>query len=969
MLIRKSFIFALFLGFLTLSSLSATPHSSIKERKEPLSHSAIHTYGGGELFEKIFRSLSMLIYGNTESGISKTFNGILRIALTVGGFCAICLAFFRESFEPLLRNFFLPGIGIISFLLVPRTSVYIQDHLVQYSISTDASSLRKVEDVPFFLGKLATLVSTVGYELTNAFEQVAHGVNDNVYNWTGHIYAGENIFRTQKCRIANPVVEDNFREFCRECVFRDIGIGLYSKDDLVKTPNLFNFLEHNTSKVRTVLYKEVPSFSNTASNLASIEGDFITCHEAIQRIHQLLGKKEGNAAELLWGELGNEMQFLLNQKETGTNDLKNLIKQQMAIQTLKEELPGTLSSFASKRAEFLQKENQKILGTLGASSIVAMRNYFEAITYMIFPIIILVSLLSFGLQPIIQWVHFVVWVNIWPPFYVVVNFLLTTIWAFRKKLIWGNGLSLTLFSSEGLADLYSSMESIAAIAMAFIPFLSWILLKGGASQLVQLASSLMSPAQSASSTAAAEQAYGNYSYGNVNLESVSGYNAQTFRQTYSGSLSYGSYGIDTGTQTITYSPDQDELFLRQGDSYLREGISRTEAFNHSLQDSLSSSQMAVMESSRAVSSGITDTANKGVGLMQAIARHQQFGENFNTQEMTSTQQAFHSVMSLTDEYAKAKGISTDVAARELFTAGVGGGFASKILGVRGDVQASFQDGVSKYSSDTASERVSNSSNFQDHVQAIKNLSKGEVASILGYEDAKLHEDFVQSLSKTESSMEQWRAAYSHQQNLSELQSYAESTNLSLHQNLNQRFIEFLKDKYRGDIGKISDATEWTNTDPAKRALIDEFVRDYLPAKIQSEPLSNWHEKNLQSLPSVSEIKSDQRRADFLTEASSKIGHQFGEIGGKIERLQSQVVDGEYTDKTRMDTEKENELTNKAHALTGTVKTAVDPNRSFGAHVKKELSTPIPGYSILLIEKLLGRASDQTPQQGTQNDRN
>ncbi len=964
----KQFLFTLILALFTLIALPTAAHASVKDVKEPLSHHAIHTYGGGDLFEKIFRSVSMLIYGNTESGIGKTFNGIVRIALTIGGFCAICLAFFRESFEPLIRNFFLPGLGIISFLLVPRTTVYIQDHLVQYSISTDSSSLKKVEDVPFFLGKLATLVSSVSYELTNAFEHVAHGVNDDVYNWTGHIYAGENIFRTQKCRIANPVVEDNFREFCRECVFRDIGIGLYSKDDLVKTPSLLTFLENNTSKVRTVIYKELPPPSTTTTDITSLEGSFISCHEAIHRINLLLDKKEGNAAEMLFGELGNEMQFLLNQKEVGGKDLKNLIKQQMAIQTLKEELPGTMSSFAAKRAELLQKENQKILGALGASSIVAMRNFFEAVIYMVFPIMILVSLMSFGIQPLIHWVHFALWVNIWPPFYVVVNFLLNAIWAFRKKLIWGEGLSLTLFSSEGLADLYSSMESIAAIAMAFIPFLSWILLKGGVSQMVQLASSLMSPAQSAASTAASEQTYGNYSYGNVNLESLSGYNAQTFRQTYSGSLSYGSYGIDTGTQTITYSPDQGELFLKQGDSYLREGISRTEAFNHSLQDSLSSSQMAVMESSKSVSAGITDTANKGVGLMQAISRHEQFGENFNAQEMTSTQRAFHSVMSIADEYAKANGMSNDAAVRELFSTGVSGGLASKLIGLKGDVQASFQDGVSKFSSDTSFERVSNSSNFQDHIQTIKNLSKGEVASILGSEDAKLHEDFVQSLSKTESSMDQWRASYSQQQSMSELQSYAESTNLSIHQNLNQRFVDFLKDKYHGDIGKISDATELTNTNPEKRALIDEFVHDYLPAKISSDPMTDWHERNVQALPGFSEENFQQNKTDLIQQGESKIGHRFGQAKEMANQLQSQVVAGERADKSRLDNERKELETGKSQSVQSSVKDAIH-TQSFGTYAKEKMATPIPGYTLLMVEKLLGRAPTQNSEQGKTNDRN
>ncbi|HNA61982.1 MAG TPA: hypothetical protein PKW79_02780, partial [Rhabdochlamydiaceae bacterium] len=61
----------------------ATPCWANNGSPPPSSDLAIHTYGGGELLEKVFNSISMLIYGNTSSGIDKTFNGILRIVLAV----------------------------------------------------------------------------------------------------------------------------------------------------------------------------------------------------------------------------------------------------------------------------------------------------------------------------------------------------------------------------------------------------------------------------------------------------------------------------------------------------------------------------------------------------------------------------------------------------------------------------------------------------------------------------------------------------------------------------------------------------------------------------------------------------------------------------------------------------------------------------------------------------------------------
>jgi conjugal transfer mating pair stabilization protein TraG len=850
---------------------------------------AIHTYGGGPLLEKVFNAIALILYGDAQSGIGKAFNGILRLSMAVGGFCCACLAFFREKFDPLFKTFFLPAVGIVCCLLVPRTSVLIVDHIGQKTPSAVVWGTKKVDNVPFFLGKFATLVSEVSYRLERLFTDRVHDPNDKMYDWTGNIYAGENIFRARKCRISNPTLEDGFREFCRECVFRDIGIGLYTKDQLIKTPNILKFLEENTSNMRTMFYKDPLS-------QGAPQSECLTCREAMKKMNQLLNGKEGNAKELLLGEIGNQIHFLLGQKQLGERDLQNLMKQQIAIDILKEEIPGSLNSFAAKRAEILQKENQKILGALGVSSLVAMRNFFEATIYMVFPVVLIVALLSFGMQAIIQWMQFVLWVNTWPLFYIVVNFLLNSIWDARKKTIFGEGQSLTIFSSEGLSDLYSSMESIAAIALAFIPYLSWILLKGGVNQMVHMASSIMSPAQSAASTAAAERTSGNYSFGNISLDSTSGYNAQMFRQTYSGMLSQGSVGIDSGAQTLTYAPGQDELYLKQSDSYLREGISRTEAFSSSLQDSLSSSQTALHESSNAVSESLTNSANKGVGFVDAISRHFQKGENFNSQEMSSTQESFQYIKNVADEYAESRGVGKDMAFRELLTGGLGVSGAFKMAGFKGDAQVSAQDGVSRHSSDTQSERASESSGFQHHLQTIRNLSSGEVASVLGSEDTKLHQDFVQSLNETDSSVDQWRAAFSRQESLSNLQSFAESENLSVHQNLNQRFVEFLREKYQGDVGQVIDATELNNLDPQKRMLIDEFVSDYLPSRTPFEDLVPSQEVNRPD--GVSKKSFEEGKMALMDQMGQKIGHDFGELGAEISHTASRIASGK--DETRQD---------------------------------------------------------------------
>ncbi len=875
---RRFGAFILFLCLATLGSFDIC-HAGDGLKIEAPSDTAVHTYGGGELLCKVFNAVSMLIYGNEKTEIGKTFHAILRVALAIGGFSCICLAFMKEKFEPIIKCFFLPSLAVMSFLLVPRTTVYIQDHLVQ-KVKDTKIAFFTVDNVPFFLGKFVSLVSTVSYNFNQALEGVSHGTDDAMYNWTGHIYAADNIFQSRKCRIGNRLLEDNFREFCRECVYRDIGIGLYSKEDLIHQKHLLKYLEEHTSNLRTVLYREKDGNSTS--------GVFLTCREAMKKMNELFAKKEGNTREIVLGEMGSDIFFLLGQKQQGEVAIKNLMKQQIAIDVLKEELPGTLISFASKRAEILQKENQKILGALGASSIVAMRNFFEALIYTVFPLIIVFSLLSFGIKPLISWVQFVLWVNTWPPFYVVVKFLLNSIWDFRKRSAWGESVDLTIFTSEGLCELYSSMESIAAVAMAFIPFLSWIILKGGVHQMVHMASSLMAPAQSAASTAASEKTSGNYSFGNISMESLNGYNAQMFKQSYSGQLSSGSVSMDTGREASTFVPDTGGVYIRQADSHLREGISRSEAYSSALQQSLSSSESNVFDASKAASLSVSDTANKAVGLTEAVSRAVQSGKSWNLQESSSFQESYQYLSGLADEYGQAKGISKDNAFREVLSGGISGKGMWKVIGVGAEGQMSLQDGVSRSESDSIMEKAMQSESFQKHIQSITNLSKGEVGSILNSEDARLHEDFSQSLNQTESSVDQFRAAYSRQQALSDLKSYSETDNLSINQKLDQRFVDFLSEKYDGDIGKVSDTLDLSSNHPEKRAIINEFVGDYLPKAMEIPSIRESYQHDVTGIQSPSEDRFEAKVASFREENASKIESGSGNINQDVSNLQHEI---------------------------------------------------------------------------------
>ncbi len=860
--------------FLPFASLRAESHAKETTHHSD-THTVVHTYGGGDLLQTVFNALSMTLYGDAKTGLDKTFTSILRLVLSIGGFCCICLAFFREKFEPLIRSFFLPALAITSLLLTPRTTVYIQDHLIQKTASTKETAFTHVSNVPFFMGKFISVVSTASYHLQQLFTKTTHGTQQAIYNWTGDIYAGRELFRAKKCRIANADLESNFREFCRECVFRDLGIGLYSKEELSHAPHILDFLEKSTSNIRTVRYKPLIPFETAERQ----DAELLTCRQAMHRMNQLFQGKIANTKDLLFGEIGNDASFLLS-KQGG--DIRALIQQQVSIDTLKEELPGTLDSFAARRAAVLQRENQKTLGALGVYSIVAMRNYFEAIIYLVFPIIALISLVSFGIQPLIQWMQFVLWVNLWPIFYVLVDFLLNSIWEARAPSVLGASSHLTLFTSDGLSDLYGFMESTAAIALAFIPFLSWILLKGGVSQMVHLASSLTAPAQAAASTAAAEKVSGNYSFGNLSLDNVSGYNTQMFKQTYSGSLSQGSLSIDDGAQTLTYTPANDELYVKQGDSYLREGISRTQGFNKAVQDSFSQSEATLFDKSHQYSHSLTDASNKAVGFVQDISTSIQKGENISLQETTGLQTAAQYIQGVGNDYAQSKGISHDQAMREVLAGGIG-----LSLGIKGSMDLSYQDGVSNSSSSNEAHKSFDTDTFQKSIQTILNASSGEVAHHMGTEGVRLHNDMSESFNTAKSASEQLKAAHTQHESLAKVKSYTESDNVAIQQGLNQRFVDFLRHKYQ-DSGKVMEAIDLPAESETKMSLFKEFAKDFLPRELPSADIARKYEEFQTKVSPVSKEEYSLKASKFQDDKQKEMNLAFGKTQHSFEELKNKT---------------------------------------------------------------------------------
>jgi hypothetical protein len=509
--------------FMGLGILSAAPENI----------DLIYTEGGGVLLEQAFAAIGKILYGE-GSKIEKTFHVLLRVSLSVGAFCAACMAFFRQKFEPLIKSFLLPGLVIIGFLLVPTTTVQIEDSLNPKEKKTELV-------VPFSLGKFASWTSYSFNRLSHLFKRALQ----DQYPWVANIYAEKNFFRRGAIS-SDKALEENFRNFCHECVFRDLGLGLYDKNGAEKfeeSSDLFKYLEQNTSKNRSVVY----------------QGALISCENALKNIHeQLKGKAvEGSADEIL---------LLLGKNEKEAPDLSQLAMQKFAIDHIEKEVYG------------VKEERQSpSFGAQGTVLILSLRNFFEAVLYLSFPLVLLFSLLSFGIRTLIQWLRVCLWISTWPIFYAAVDLFLNSIWNFRMKN--DHGLVYSLDTANKFSKFLPQMEMIAFLALASLPFLCWFLIKGGLAQLVHLASEIpLHPAPESKFEAKRPE----HSLAAIEANDVS-------RQTYDG---------HAALETKAQQHPEESGFQSVVDS------SRAEERMDSLSSSLSSIRSAVKDSGEDVSKAI-----------------------------------------------------------------------------------------------------------------------------------------------------------------------------------------------------------------------------------------------------------------------------------------------------------------------------------------------------------------------------
>lgn len=754
----------------------------------------ITTYGGGEVFVYVFNAIAMLM--KTNGGI---ISPLSKIALSTGLIYITAVMFFKSDLQEGAK-WLIWVLAATTFMTTAKTSVWIKDPITM-------PVAQEVKNVPVILATVAATVSSVGKIITEEMEQKFTLPDDLKYHKTGTVFASALMSQTKNFRITNPEFSENIENFVNRCVVIPAKIGTkFTKDDIQKAPDIWEFLKDKASPLLRFSYRDSDGVTK------------LTCKEGVTKLGAKW-KTEITNASAVYGtrvngrtlkatEFNNYLTDIYGMMTGMARSAEQILRQEMMINAIEQspnnklsELGGA-SNYAATKALLQQRSTYAVAGDIAAKTLPLFKNVVEAIAYALFVFVAVLALLPNGWKIMTAYVGILVWTQLWAPLYAVLN-LIMTLCAKNESLAYSSKYGMSLLTSQAVHSANADMMTMAAWLSVSIPFLSYGILKQGAGAFVSLAQSLGSAMQSASSGVAAETVSGNYSMANVSM-GTQAYNNHTANKIET-SMAYNtgqirsvdSAGIESLTQAdgSTSYVDQDRSNLSTSimlKSYMQSDLSK--AFE-------TSTNFAQTQSTRAWKS-LEASTGSGMNTLSHIAENWNSGENYANSTAFSNADAFHQLMNQAHSIAKSENISVGKALDVVVSGGLnapGSGITGVSAGVNGSLGVNSNRSDSQNHNQSFDKSMQKAVNVERLINDVKTLTEGTEHSGLH----QMAKDISSQFQESHGYAQEAQAALTQSQTLSERLNSSEGTSVETQQDGTKKVQDYIaaqKDDYGNAIG-------------------------------------------------------------------------------------------------------------------------------------------------------------------------
>lgn len=386
---------------------------------------AIYTLGDSGFMEQILIGVAMV----TSVG---TFTDAIQVGLLLG----IILIFFQSMMmgaKEIQFSQILTGYIMYAILFVPTVSVSIEDAYT--------GEVRVVDNVPIGVGAAGGIISTVGYNLTNLFEQgygpVVPYVTENrfaeslkILNDTRKQIASVPIYAAINDSISpNADIRQSWENYIRECTLTSLDLRERSLNDIMGA-ELPEALRFDSDLYGTQIY------------LNDAEGENLTCSAAFSA---LTSATQSGASSSLTSEavlkaldidntysgetgqmaLGNSINALGVVSTSGTQYLTAAILEPLYHRAAE----GRYTDFqdyasATMVNQAIQQRNTQWAAEQSLFMTIAqpMMAFFEGLVYAITPIMAFLLVVgSFGLKLAGKYLQTLAWIQLWLPMMAIIN--------------------------------------------------------------------------------------------------------------------------------------------------------------------------------------------------------------------------------------------------------------------------------------------------------------------------------------------------------------------------------------------------------------------------------------------------------------------------------------------------------------------------------------------------------------------
>ena len=667
---------------------------------------------------------------------------------------------------------------VFSVLIVPRVTVGIVD-------KTGGSAVKVVANVPFGVAMLGSITSTIGHTLTGLFEtafQVIPGAGampaELSYERNGLMFGNRLIRETGNVVFQDPTFRTDLINFIHNCTMYDLIDGTVdpaafsTSDDvwtLMATPNPARF-STVTGAGGAVTVDTCPNVYGNLNGRLPAQVTRIEGRLAFQ-LNPTLPSAAATAA--IAGQI--QQAYIRNSIATAAATATDLIRQNAVLNAINDTSniigqkvndPAAMV-LAVGRAQAVAQQNATWMnyGKVAEQSLPVFRNVIEALTYALFPLFVLLLLLTSGRESMIAFKGYaaiLIWIQLWPPLYAVLNYMASVYAAYDLAAASDLGTGTKALALQTASTIYSraiSGEAVVGYLAISIPFIAWAALKRMENFGTALVGGLSGlQGMLAGSTAGA--AIGNVAMGNVAMDQL-----QLAPNRTSAFLS--SWQSDLSGNTFTSSA----LTGRMAANLLRnQGFaSRVVSMRVSEQDVTEASRQAdaargeMVAASNERSTVLTEAFTKGLAKLKSSRS----SSGTSTSSFEQLGETLTRLDQITKSVADNTGLTQSQVARIAFGASGRLGFNAGVAGAQVDASAdkAYMSGLSaeqrKVIGSMTSDQIAEFKQFGDRVSRDATL-----VSAMS-DDARQARELGSRLATTASRAQQAQASYGERSALAE----------------------------------------------------------------------------------------------------------------------------------------------------------------------------------------------------------